>query len=672
LAPIPANNPLRLIPVLLLTVLLFAAPGWAGPAPARFLSSAQWQAEIHWAFPAEVALREKQIDRLFRETLTGRLRSARIQPTLRKEITADGDLSYTLLLAGAEGREQFREALFYVADPTLPFTDGPTRLILEGGLRRGEGLPLRLETNLASGYLWEVEALEGTGTVRQEEMAFAARGDGLGVSGKQVIPLEARDDGAVIVRLRYRRPWVQDRRPEKILTLKADRLELIADLTDPRPAPALKEAALSGAAPLSAEPLLDLPVSFDWRGAGILTPVRDQGNCGSCWAFGTIGPFEANLKWKKGLNDGQADLSEEFLLSCNTEGYSCNGGWWVHGYHFNQTAPNQSQPGAVREADFPYLAAQTSCSRDYGHPYRITGWHYVGNDGSIPPAESLKNAIYTYGPVAVAVCAGPNMQSYRGGVFSVDEKNYCGGGVNHAVVLVGWNDSEGTWIMRNSWGADWGEGGYMHISRAVSNIGYAATYVTYSNPFTPSYWFYFPQILHGAVGPAPGLSLKNGDFESGPDGSWTESSTNGFGLITNQGGGLPVTPHSGSWAAWLGGADFELSLVSQRITIPAGAETLRFFYWIGSQETCHPSSPYDTAEVLLGGVSLHTYELCTGTNTDGWREQVIAIAGFQGQTLDLIFKTTTDVSINSNFFLDDVGITTSAGERLPVLSRGAP
>ena len=87
-------------------------------------------------------------------------------------------------------------------------------------------------------------------------------------------------------------------------------------------------------------------------------------------------------------------------------------------------------------------------------------------------------------PSAVAVCAGPKMQGYRGGVFSLDEKSYCGGEVNHAVVLVGWNDAENTWIMRNSWGAYWGESGYMRITRGTSNIGYSANYVIYSAPFT--------------------------------------------------------------------------------------------------------------------------------------------------------------------------------------------
>ena len=147
------------------------------------------------------------------------------------------------------------------------------------------------------------------------------------------------------------------------------------------------------------------------------------------------------------------------------------------------------------ETDFPYVGASQSCNKLFNHPYRLVNWGYVGNDSSIPAAEAIKNAIYSYGPVAVAVCSGPKMQGYRGGVFSLDERNYCGGGVNHAVVLVGWNDAENTWIMRNSWGDSWGESGYMRITRGTSNIGYSANYVIYSAPFTASHWTYFPLVL---------------------------------------------------------------------------------------------------------------------------------------------------------------------------------
>ena len=145
----------------------------------------------------------------------------------------------------------------------------------------------------------------------------------------------------------------------------------------------------------------------------------------------------------------------------------------------------------------------------------------MGNDSSIPSAEAIKNAIYTHGPVAVAVCAGFNMIYYQGGIFSLDD--YCGEEVNHAVVLVGWNDTDNTWIMRNSWGTDWGESGYMRITRGTSNIGYSANYVIYPASFTATHWTYFPLVFHNPWEPPRSLSLQNNDFGSGPDNFWPES-----------------------------------------------------------------------------------------------------------------------------------------------------
>ncbi|MBI5584564.1 MAG: protease inhibitor I42 family protein [Deltaproteobacteria bacterium] len=516
------KNPLRLLPLLLISALLAGRPGEvsASSSSASFLPPGTWQVTIHLAFPPDASPREERIDHLFTETLAGRFRSQGVRPKLQKQIQADQSLSYTLLLEGSSGREQFRKALFTATDPTLPFTNGSTRLILQGGHRRGEQIPLTLESNLASGYAWEIEAVEGRGLAVPGAWEFTSRGDGLGVSGRQVIPLEALEDGETVVWLLYRRPWTPDRPPGKIMTIKAERLDLIADLTDPWPAPVGREPVPPGPAPVISTPVLGLPTAFDWRNSGILTPVKDQGNCGSCWAFGTVAPFEASLLWKSGLT---IDLSEEFLLSCNTNGYSCNGGWWAHEYHLNKVAIIQTEPGAVLEASFPYQATQLSCNQSFSHPYRLTNWFYVTDDSSIPSVEAIKNAIYNYGPVAVAVCANTAMQNYGGGIFTNSDTTKCGAsGINHAVVLVGWNDTENTWIMRNSWGSAWGENGYMRIKRGILNIGYSANYITYARPFTPTHWFYFPLVRVDPSEPGPAGSLRNGDFESSRDKSWSE------------------------------------------------------------------------------------------------------------------------------------------------------
>ena len=218
-----------------------------------------------------------------------------------------------------------------------------------------------------------------------------------------------------------------------------------------------------------------LPEAFSWCDSGGCTPIKNQGSCGSCWAFGTVGALECNIKLKDGVT---VDLSEQWLVSCNSDGWGCGGGWWAHDYHQWKTDPCGGT-GAVLEANFPYVASDVSCSCPYPHDYLIDDWAFVGNSYSIPPVSSIKQAILDYGPVSVTVYVNYAMQAYTGGVF-----NDCDSGeVNHAVVLVGWDDNQGTngvWIMRNSWGSGWGEGGYMRIPYDCSNIGYAACYVDYA------------------------------------------------------------------------------------------------------------------------------------------------------------------------------------------------
>ncbi|MFH1745425.1 MAG: C1 family peptidase [Planctomycetota bacterium] len=227
-------------------------------------------------------------------------------------------------------------------------------------------------------------------------------------------------------------------------------------------------------------PRLGLPVAFDWRAQGGCPPVRDQGNCGSCWAFGTVGPLECNILIRDGV---LVDLSEQWLVSCNRDGYSCSGGWWAHEYHLWQTDPCGGT-GAVLEDDFPYVALDVSCACPYSHEYTLDGWAYIGDAGSIPSTAAIKQAILDYGPVSAAVCVDWSFVNYTGGVF-----NACSSGtVNHAVVLVGWDDEQGSagvWILRNSWGEDWGEDGYMLIEYGCSSIGYAACYVEYAGVTGP-------------------------------------------------------------------------------------------------------------------------------------------------------------------------------------------
>jgi C1A family cysteine protease len=219
-----------------------------------------------------------------------------------------------------------------------------------------------------------------------------------------------------------------------------------------------------------------LPSSWDWREKDGVTPIKNQGNCGSCWAFGTVGPLESQILIKDHVT---VDLSEQYLVSCNVYGWSCGGGWWAHDYHMDLDGQDKNSPGAVLNASDPYTASSSKCIGQYKHPYKVTNWAYVGSQSAVPSVEAIKHAIYTYGPISAAVYVGPKFQAYGGGIFNTNET----GEINHAIVLVGWNDDlgkdNGYWILRNSWGVSWGEKGYMRIRYGVSQVGYSANFIEF-------------------------------------------------------------------------------------------------------------------------------------------------------------------------------------------------
>jgi len=222
-------------------------------------------------------------------------------------------------------------------------------------------------------------------------------------------------------------------------------------------------------------PTRDLPARFDWRDSSGCTPVKHQGGCGSCWAFSTMGPLECNILLIDGI---EVDLSEQWLVSCNSNGWGCGGGWYAHDYHQWKTDPCGGT-GAVYEEDFPYAASDLPCNCPYPHHFKIDSWSYIGGSSGVPGIDAMKQAIIDHGPISVALVATSAMQAYDGGIFNQPSV----GDINHAVVLVGWDDNQGSngvWFMRNSWGTGWGEGGYMRIEYGCSQIGYAACYIVYT------------------------------------------------------------------------------------------------------------------------------------------------------------------------------------------------
>ena len=213
-----------------------------------------------------------------------------------------------------------------------------------------------------------------------------------------------------------------------------------------------------------------LPRHFDWREKGQLTPIKDQGNCGSCWSFSTVATFQDVLAVK---GFGQNIFSEQYLINCNHDGWDCGGGSFAHDYH-------KALPvGAVPASEAPYTAQKGTCGT-YSHPFHIASWAYLpsANDNTPPSLDSIKQAIYTFGPISVGIGANDALMQYTTGVF-----NGCDGtSPNHAINIVGWDDDSQYFIIRNSWSAKWGENGFGRVQYGCNNLGIAANYIEYVSP----------------------------------------------------------------------------------------------------------------------------------------------------------------------------------------------
>ena len=200
--------------------------------------------------------------------------------------------------------------------------------------------------------------------------------------------------------------------------------------------------------------------AYSWRDAGRVTPIRDQGNCGSCWTFGTLGALESS-NW---IRSGTAfDKAEQHLLSCSGVG-TCNGGWWAFDYIKNK--------GTTYETQYPYTAMDSACRTNVSLPFKVAAWGYVDPNGGIPSPQAMKSALCEHGPLAIAVNATDAFVAYTGGVFNENNS----GEINHAITLVGWDDARGAWLIKNSWGTGWGLSGYMWIAYGSNKVGDGAAW----------------------------------------------------------------------------------------------------------------------------------------------------------------------------------------------------
>ncbi|XP_019174049.1 PREDICTED: ervatamin-B-like [Ipomoea nil] len=213
------------------------------------------------------------------------------------------------------------------------------------------------------------------------------------------------------------------------------------------------------------ESLAQVPDSLDWRKQGAVTGIKDQGNCGCCWAFSVVAAVEGITKIKTGQ---LISLSEQQLLDCDRQyGDGCNGGVRTQAFEFIK-----ENGGLVAESDYPYEGAQEeSCSaQNLGTPAAaITGYQVVST------TESALLAAVANQPVSVGITIGGDVfQHYQTGVFTGDGNGDCGSGYHHAVTIIGYGTSGGGedyWLVKNSWGTSWGENGYMKMARGINGDG---------------------------------------------------------------------------------------------------------------------------------------------------------------------------------------------------------
>lgn len=310
---------------------------------------------------------------------------------------------------------------------------------------------------------------------------------------------------------------------------------------------------------------LTYPSSFDWRTQSIMTPVKNQGNCGSCWAFAAVGVFEALIKQRLGAT---VDLAEQQLVNCVTDS-DCSGGYASSAFQYMKNS------GIVYEAYYPYQEADGICNVTRPSDFYLTQYwtQYLGSSALAARVNAVKNAIYNYGPCVLWMGIYNDFYTnYHSGVYIYDGVSSYEGG--HLIAVVGWVDDSsvtngGYWICKNSWSSSWGESGYFRIGYGQADID---TYLYYAR-FTGSenYPPNFDNLIGSTTG-REGSVLSFSVSATDPDGDtivYSSSELPSGATLSSETGTFSWTPSyttAGTYSIIFYASDGK-AVVSQTVTI---------------------------------------------------------------------------------------------------------
>lgn len=209
------------------------------------------------------------------------------------------------------------------------------------------------------------------------------------------------------------------------------------------------------------------PPSFDWRDRHMVTPVKDQGNCGSCYTFSTVGAMEAHLLIQTGI---VGNFSEQQLVDCSTgyDNHGCEGG--LPSNSFNYIRDN----GLTIERSYDYTAKEGTCHYDRSKMARVTtSGPYNVTKGD---EKEMADIIFNVGPVSCALECVDDFDDYLNGTYTSTTCGNTENDINHAVLCVGYgrdNKNMDFWAVKNSWSTEWGMNGYFNIQRNANMCGMA-------------------------------------------------------------------------------------------------------------------------------------------------------------------------------------------------------